>query len=254
MLHQNTALTRARLHHAIWSGPVSFQLSPLQLPLQMNSSINSVFIGQKNYLMPEGHPTGIFKTKIKGSVSVTKLGLTGDYQADRRVHGGPEKAVHHYPAENYEILIRKYGALTSSLVPGALGENFSTVGLTERNICIGDIFSVGNVLLQVSQPRRPCWKINHKFGIETVSRFIQSNCITGWYYRVLAEGVINEGEHINLMERLNPGVTVANFLGIVNSHRPDQTRLKELENLTGLSQVWKTRVKKRVDWLEKTTL
>ena len=201
--------------------------------------------------MPEGHPTGIFKNKIQDSITVTKLGLVGDYVADKRVHGGPEKAIHHYPAENYDILIREYGSITSSLIPGALGENISTIGLTERNICIGDIFRVGGVMLQVSQPRSPCWKINHKFEIGTVSRFIQSERITGWYYRVITEGLIEEGEYMRLQERPHEQVTVAQFLDVVHNHRPDPSKLMNLENLSELSQEWKVRIKKRREWLQK---
>ena len=104
--------------------------------------IEAVFVGCLNRL-PEGHPTGIFKQLIEHPLDVSYTGLTGDEHGDTKVHGGPEKAIHLYPADHYEVLAKGFPHLADRLVPGSLGENLSTRGLTESDVCIGDVFSGG---------------------------------------------------------------------------------------------------------------
>lgn len=101
--------------------------------------------------------SAIRKTAISGAVTVTTLGLDGDEQADLSVHGGPEKAIHHYPFDHYASW-RGMRSSVSLDAPGAFGENISTYGLTEETVCIGDQFQLGTAVVEVSQPRQPCWK------------------------------------------------------------------------------------------------
>ena len=128
----------------------------------MATDISGLYIGEISVLGPEGQRSGIFKRPV-AAVEVSTDGVHGDHQADRRVHGGPEKAVHHYAADNYKLLAARFPGIADALVPGQIGENVSTRGWTEDDVHLGDVFRIGAARVQVSQPRSPCWKINHRF-------------------------------------------------------------------------------------------
>lgn len=127
-------------------------------------TVTALYKGRLRPLPPEGRRTGIFKDPIERA-DVTKEGIVGDHQADRRFHGGPEKALHQYAQISYERIVSEFPELEGTAVPGSIGENISSSHLTDESICIGDIYRIGDVLAQVSQPRSPCWKINHKYAI-----------------------------------------------------------------------------------------
>ena len=149
--------------------------------------IQSLYAGKLRPLEPEGQETGIYKQSLE-SAEVNHEGILGDQQADRRYHGGPEKALHQYSLDAYLSMQQAYPQLEPLAIPGSMGENISSAYLNDRNVCIGDVYRMGAVLLQVSQPRTPCWKINHRFELEKLSLFIEQQRITGWYYRVLEPG------------------------------------------------------------------
>src|SRR5690606_10795759 len=112
-----------------------------------------------------GSRSAIAKTPRSGPVRIGELGLDGDEQGDRRVHGGVDKAVHHYPFEHYARWRAELGPLPVLAAPGAFGENLSSAGLDESNVCLGDRYALGSVVLEVSQGRQPCWKLNDRFGV-----------------------------------------------------------------------------------------
>ena len=213
------------------------------------TNIESLFAGGTGYLESEGHRSGIFKRRVAGPVRVEAQGIVGDEQADRRVHGGPEKAVHHYAAENYERIAQAFIQCAQALVPGSLGENISAHGLTEHNVHIGDVLRIGSAVLQVSQPRSPCWKINHRFGAERMSMHIARERITGWYYRVVSPGVIQAGDAIALVERQTERFSIDQFWQVQLSHRPLIDELYELIAVPGLAPDWKGRLEERARWL-----
>jgi len=122
----------------------------------------ALFTGGIQPLPTSGRPTGMFKAPVAGPVELTVEGFVGDQQADRRVHGGPDKAVHLYPARHYVSLANSFPEIAAALVPGALGENLSAADIDERDVRIGDIWQLGGARLQVSQPRSPCWKIDER--------------------------------------------------------------------------------------------
>lgn len=215
----------------------------------MNTVINSIYVGALRPLPPEGQQTGIFKLPVNGPVAVTRDGLQGDRQGDRRVHGGPEKAVHYYPAEHYARLAERVPALAPMLVPGVLGENLSGFGLTEAEVCIGDVFSVGCVRLQVSQPRQPCWKISHRLDHDPMSRVIADMGCTGWYFRVLQEGDIRAGDALELIERPAAGMTLARLWAAHTAHRPAAAETAALAESVGLNPDWARRLRARASWL-----
>lgn len=215
-----------------------------------SSTLTQLFIGNLRALPPEGQLTGIYKLPTTDAIAVIPLGLTGDYQADKRVHGGTEKAIHHHAAENYAVLARQYPQCADQFIAGSLGENLSTHGLHEHNVCIGDIFQVNNCVLQVSQPRSPCWKINHKFDLEHAATFIQHQYITGWYYRVLQTGQLQAGDTLTLAKRPNADLTIAHFWQCVLEHRPDVAVITQISQAVGLAPQWQQRLKDRAAWLQ----
>ena len=215
------------------------------------SNVASLFAGGIGYLEPEGHRSGIFKKKIFQRATVTVQGILGDEQADKRVHGGPEKAVHHYAAENYQRLAEQFPQSAHAFVPGSIGENISAMRLTEENVHIGDIFRIGSALAQVSQPRSPCWKIDHRFGIERLSMVVAREFITGWYYRVIEPGFIETGDSIELLERQNGSFSIAQFWRIQLLHQPSTSDLLDLAAIPGLAMDWQRRLTERARWLQK---
>ena len=215
------------------------------------ATVDHLFIGNIRIMAATGHRTGLFKEPVERA-TVSRLGLVGDHQADRRYHGGPEKAVHHYAPDHYVRIAARFPAATIHAVPGGLGENLSSAGMTERTVCIGDRYRLGEeVELEVSQPRTPCAKINQRFGEDDLARFVLDERITGWYCRVIREGAVERGAAITLQARPNPELTLDYFWTVVNQHRPDLDELRKLATATGLTASWVKRLHNRVAFLEK---
>jgi MOSC domain-containing protein YiiM len=127
--------------------------------------VSGIFAGRIGLLPGESRGSAIAKDVLAGPARIGSDGLEGDEHADPRAHGGAEKAVHLFPLEHYEALARAFPE-ARHLHPGGLGENLSTRGLTEDAVCIGDVFTLGGVRLQIAQPRTPCWKIDARCGVE----------------------------------------------------------------------------------------
>ena len=160
--------------------------------MTVDLTVDAVLVGRLVAFGPNGEPSGIQKTPCTGPVSVTKTGLDGDGHGDRKHHGGPEKALHHYPAEHYVSWRQEIPELASLVPqPGAFGENLSTTGLDEADVCIGDVFDLGTARVQVAQGRQPCWRLNVRFGRKDMARRVQATGRTGWYYRVLPPGLVS---------------------------------------------------------------
>jgi MOSC domain-containing protein YiiM len=211
--------------------------------------IDAVFAGGVRPLPPEGHSSGIVKLAVSGPVLLGRQGLVGDAQADRRVHGGPDKALHHYPAEHYAVLRAAFPASAEAFVPGSIGENVSTTGWREDNVCVGDIFRIGAARVQVTQPRSPCWKINARFGLENALQLVAERGITGWYCRVIDSGTIAAGDPFELLERNPDPVTLHRLWQVTRSHRPDAEELSRLAWTPGLSEGWAEKLRGRLEWL-----
>ncbi|MBI4990271.1 MAG: MOSC domain-containing protein [Rhodocyclales bacterium] len=211
--------------------------------------IAAVFAGSVRPLPPEGHPSGIVKEAMAGPVLLGPLGLEGDAQADRRVHGGPDKALHHYPAEHYAVLAAAWPDSAARFVPGSIGENVSTTGWTEETVCVGDVFRIGAARVQVTQPRSPCWKINHRYGLGDALQFVAERGITGWYCRVIEAGRIAAGDAFELVERHAEPVTLRRLWQITRSHRPAAEELSRLAQTPGLSESWAEKLRGRLEWL-----
>ena len=186
---------------------------------------------------PEGKPSAIAKIQVDGELMLTELGLEGDEQAEKKVHGGPDRALCHYPREHYLYWAREFPEQAELFVAPAFGENLSTDGLTESNVYIGDIFRWGDALIQVTQPRSPCFKLNFHFGINDMSARLQSAGKTGWLYRVILAGQVFADAPLELASRLSD-VSVYEACAIA-WHMPfDDEQYHRLLSAAGLSTSW----------------
>lgn len=191
----------------------------------------------------------MFKEALAGAVWLGSEGLAGDAQADRRVHGGPEKALHQYPVGHYATLARAFPDAAQALVPGAMGENLSASGWDEGTVAIGDIFRLGQAVIQVSQPRSPCWKIDHRFNTDGMARLIAEARIPGWYFRVLEPGEVGPGALFERIGRNSAPLTVAELLALWAEHRPGADQLDQASRSPGLSAPWAAKLRDRASRL-----
>ncbi|KON81542.1 MOSC domain-containing protein [Azoarcus sp. PA01] len=210
----------------------------------------SLFIGGIRPLPESGRPTGMYKSQVS-SAEVAREGFVGDQQADRRVHGGPDKAVHFYPAGHYEQLAARFPDARERLHPGAMGENLSSLELDERDVRIGDIWSLGTVRLQVCQPRTPCWKIDERFGCEGIAAFIAEHLLTGWYWRVLELGRVSSGDTLDLSTPAFDAPTLREAMLLWQEHRPSLPDLERLAQTPGLAAGWRDKIHQRLAWLRR---
>jgi len=190
--------------------------------------------------------SAIFKAPARGPVSVGTLGLAGDEQADLAVHGGPEKAIHHYPHDHYGFWADELEGHALLASPGAFGENITTTGLTEEQVRIGDRFRLGSALVEVCQGRQPCWKVDHKFGRKGVMAAIVRTGRCGWYYRVLEDGEVTEGDLFERVERGPAEWSVARVFRLLigGGHKAEPEALAKLGEWPVLSESWRKRAVK----------
>lgn len=208
--------------------------------------ILSVLCGKVAPFRGDGQPSAIAKSPAVGHVAVGRLGLEGDEQADSAVHGGPDKAIHHYPHDHYGFWAETIGQHPLLANFGAFGENIATRGLTEGEVCIGDRWRLGTALVEVSQGRQPCWKLDHRFDGARVNAGVVRSRRAGWYYRVLEEGSVGAGDHLVLVERPYPEWSVLRVFGllIAGEHRHDRPGLEALGSIAALAEPWMRRREK----------
>ncbi len=227
------------------------QPSPVEtMPDQILGTIHAVLHGRAQpYRHTDGRPGGlsaIAKQAVSGLVRATALGLEGDEQGDPRVHGGPDKAIHHYAREHYEAWRAELGELPVLAAPPAFGENFSSTGVTESDICLGDQVRAGTCLLEVSQSRQPCWKLNVRFGVADMALRVQRSGRTGWYYRVLEPGTVQAGDELQLMARPHPEWPLSRVIHLLYTDVLNLADLRALSKLP-LPASWEKLVGRRLD-------
>lgn len=206
----------------------------------MGPTLLSVQTGRVAPLGPEAVPSGIVKSARTGVVVVGPSGLDGDEQADLEVHGGPEKAVYAYAAAHFPDWAARFPHL--SFAGGAMGENLTISGLEEKDICVGDVHAIGTALLQVCQPRQPCFKFNLLHG-ELVSSAMIKSFQSGWYYRVLAPGALAAGDAVILKARPNPDFPFSRLVEIVYRKRGARADLIRMTEMDGLASQWRERAR-----------
>jgi MOSC domain-containing protein YiiM len=212
----------------------------------MNMEIISLNVGRPVTVDYRGKPveTGIYKIPVEGPVQLHSGGFDGDGQADLVNHGGPDKAVCVYPIEHYPYWEEQFG---KKLEYSAFGENITTSGLLETAVCIGDVYEIGTALLQVSQPRYPCFKLSQKHGPADLPAKVLGTGYSGFYFRVLREGRISSGDLIFKKESGAGGVPVSHVLHLMEAGRKDRTGLAELAELDSLAAGIRMKFQ---DWLD----
>ncbi|HEY2961343.1 MAG TPA: MOSC domain-containing protein [Pyrinomonadaceae bacterium] len=201
--------------------------------------IISLNVGLPRLVLRDGEPvsTGIFKEPISGRVMMRTLNLDGDRQADLSVHGGPSKAVYIYPAEHYEFWKRELPG--KDLPWGMFGENFTTTGLLETEINIGDMFRIGAAEVMVTQPRMPCYKLALKFGrSDIIKRFLQSER-TGFYLAVLKEGEVGAGDEFEPMTSDAHDVRVRDITRLYTREKHNAELLRRAIEVEALPESWR---------------
>ena len=216
-----------------------------------STEVLGVYTGSIKPFGDDQRPSGMVKSLRRDSVRVTRLGLSGDQQADRRVHGGAEKAVMQFSSDNYQTLRTAFPEKSAQFVIGTLGENIAASSFNESNVHIGDVFRLGSAMIQVSQPRKPCWKIDQRVGIPKLSVFVSEHGIAGWYYRVLQEGAVRTGDPLQRVETPNEGITIRALWTLYLSHRPDLDSLQHAAGQAALAPEWQQQLAARLKWLHK---
>ncbi|KAF5000796.1 hypothetical protein FGRMN_1403 [Fusarium graminum] len=205
-------------------------------PLPPTDALLSLRTGKIRPLDGSSIRSAINKRARQGKWEVTLLGLVGD-EHHYIHHGGPEKALHQYCAGHYDAWNAELPGREDLFKIGGFGENLSTRYMSEQNVCIGDVFRVGDdVLIQVTGPRQPCYKLNHRFQHKKASAMTQSTGRMGWYYRVIKTGFIEEGDKMQLTERINPTWSLARVQKYLYHEKDNYEAFEELAKLPALSE------------------
>jgi len=186
--------------------------------------------------------TAYWKEERQGPVRIGTLGLEGDEQADRRGHGGPEMAVLMYAARHYADWRRLPGL--EGMGPGGFAENLTLDGADETRVCVGDVLDVGGARLQIASPRGPCANISRRWDAEWLLKRARETRHTGWYLRVLKEGVVASGDEVRLIERPHDGWTIDRLLRLRFAVPGDAEGRREASGLEALAPEWRERYAK----------
>jgi MOSC domain-containing protein YiiM len=188
--------------------------------------------------------SSIWKNSVAGRVRVERLNLEGDRQSDLSAHGGRDKAVYAYPSEHYDFW---RGELPGLDLPwGAFGENFTTEGLREEEVKIGDRLRVGTAEFVVTQPRMPCYKLGVRFGRDDMVKRFLSSGRTGFYLAVLKEGWVGSGDGLEFLARDDHNVTVADIVALYTHDAENQSLLRRAAELPALAQGWRDYFQERL--------
>ncbi|QHW34547.1 MOSC domain-containing protein [Paenibacillus rhizovicinus] len=205
------------------------------------SQLENVPFGKKEVV------TGINKKPHDNALLVSAGGISGDAQGDLVHHGGSDKAVCVYSAVHFPYWAQRWGREVHA---GDFGENFTVSSLTEHTLCIGDIVAVGQALVQVSQPRQPCFKLGMKHGLPRLQLDVEENGFTGFYFRVLEEGLVSRGDTLTLRKRHAAAITVAEANRVMHKDKYDREGIASLLSVAELAESWRQSLTKRLAKLD----
>ena len=214
--------------------------------MKADMKLISVNVGLPRVVMSNADPvsTGIFKEPVAGGVMLRTLNLDGDRQADLSVHGGPSKAVYAYPSEHYDYWKRELPGMALSW--GMFGENFTSAGLFESELNIGDKFRVGSAVVMVTEPRMPCYKLGIRFDrADIVKRFLASER-TGFYFSVLQEGEVGVGDPIELIEKDKNSLRLSDITALYTGEKHNIGLLRRAIEVATLPESWKSYFRHRL--------
>lgn len=213
--------------------------------MTLSLSLEAILIGRTALIAPDVL-SAIGKAPVAGPVRIGWLGLEGDMQADRLRHGGHDMAVHLFPQEHYRWWKEALGDHPLLDRSGAFGENLATWGATEETLCLGDRFRLGSALLEISQGRQPCFKLNHRFGHPDVLASALACGRTGVYLRVIRQGEARAGDAMTLDARPHPEWAIDRIFGLLigGAHRSDPAGVAALARMPVLAENWRARAEK----------
>ena len=203
--------------------------------LMIRTKLDHLLIGTPKIFGNDGEMSAIAKDPVDRSLMLGLEGLEGNQVGDPLHHGGRDKAVHLYPIEHYDFWREKYPDVFALNEPGAFGENFSCAGLTEDQLCLGDVFRVGSALIECSHARQPCWKLNHRFGKGDVLKTVVKTGKSGSYFRVLEQGRVQAADDFVQQARPFPDWPLDRLFGMIigGRHKGQAAELAALsENRT----------------------
>lgn len=225
----------------------------------IRTTIEALLIGNPVTFRGEGEDSSIgSRIAADGPVHLTVTGFEGDRVGDPSVHGGADKAVHVYPGEHYPLWEADFAKAGREPHPhlgrlGGFGENISALEMTEDRVHIGDRFRIGGALVEISQGRQPCWKIDHHFGIKGMLAAVVQTGRSGYYFRVIEEGAVHPGDRIEQVERARHGWTVERTFQLLigGLHRMDgaNAALRELVEMPTLAVHWRWRAQQLLESL-----
>ena len=192
--------------------------------------------------------SGIFKKPVEGPIKVCSLGLEGDYQANKKLHGGVDKAICVYPAEHYDLWKDELGRRDLSF--GDFGENLTTFGLMENEVCLGDRFRIGSVELAVTQSREPCITLNARFGLVDLAMHFQNSGRSVFYFSVVKEGSLSSGDKIECVFKDKNKVFVSEFNHVLNGGSGVEDIIRRASKVSALPKKLQDRLLKRLSSLE----
>lgn len=214
------------------------------MPTQHSCDVTLYRGNAKEY---KGIKTAIVKSLISSKVYLSEQGLEGDVCADTKHHGGMERALHQYPCEHYHYWQSLFPQSKSLFHASAMGENISTIDMTERDVFIGDQYQLGDAIIEVSQPRSPCYKLSHFMEVKDFALQVQQTSRCGWLYRVIKPGFINTNAKLDLVSRVNQSLSVYSVADTFFNNPMDKEALKQIIELKALSQHWKNYVQQRLE-------
>lgn len=209
-------------------------------------TISELRTGKVAPLGPRGVASAIDKRRAPGPLMARIAGFDGDEQGDRGHHGGPDKALHAYPAAHYAKWAADLPHLAARFRPGAFGENCVVMGATEADLCLFDRYRIGAAVVEVSQTRQPCWKLNLRFDQPDMARLVQNTGRTGWYFRVISEGLIVPGDGAELIARPHPDWPLYRVWRLLYRDTLDLAALTDFAALPGLPESWRRAAKARL--------
>lgn len=209
-------------------------------------TVSEVRIGKVAPLGPRRVASGIDKYPAPGPLMARTTGLDGDELGDPRHHGGAGKALHAYPVAHYAAWIDDLPEHAARFRPGAFGENLVIADATEADVCLFDRYRIGGAEVEVSQTRQPCWKLNLRFDRPDMARRVQDTGRTGWYFRVLSEGVIAPGDRAEPMARPHPDWPLRRVWRLLYRDTLDLAALADFAALPGLPESWQRAVDARL--------
>lgn len=181
--------------------------------------------------------TGFWKSPVSGPVWLGRTNLVGDGQASLKIHGGPDKAVLGYAESHYSLWRTELGM--RDLPYGAFAENFDFTVLDESSVCLGDIYAIGDARVEVSQPRQPCRNITHRWKLPGLTERVEATGRHGWYMRVLAEGEVEAGDEVTLLDRPSPEWSIARAFRAMKCRGNDRAEAAGLRGVPALSEAWR---------------